>query len=97
MIVSKLKVKPFHKVNSPLEAPVNSRFPSGVHFKSFIGDLNLLVDVCTNFVATQAFGVVNCTKVGSKLIIKFWSGWIGGACFSIRKSDLFCWVWNTLY
>lgn len=31
-IVSKLKVSPFHKVNSPLEAPVTKRLPSGVHW-----------------------------------------------------------------
>ncbi|KAI4786857.1 hypothetical protein KUCAC02_036847 [Chaenocephalus aceratus] len=30
-MVSKLKVSPFHRVNSPLEAPVTSRRPSGVH------------------------------------------------------------------
>ena len=30
-IVSKLKVSPFHKVNSPLDAPVTRRRPSGVH------------------------------------------------------------------
>lgn len=32
-IVSKLKVSPFHKVNSPLDAPVTKRLPSGVHCK----------------------------------------------------------------
>ena len=32
-IVSKLKVSPFHRVNSPLEAPVINRRPSGVHYK----------------------------------------------------------------
>lgn len=31
-MVSKLKVSPFHKVNSPLEAPVTNRLPSGVHW-----------------------------------------------------------------
>ena len=30
-MVSKLKVSPFHRVNSPLEAPVTRRRPSGVH------------------------------------------------------------------
>lgn len=30
-MVSKLKVSPFHSVNSPLEAPVTRRRPSGVH------------------------------------------------------------------
>lgn len=31
-MVSKLKVRPFHSVNSPLEAPVTRRLPSGVHW-----------------------------------------------------------------
>lgn len=31
-IVSKLNVRPFHKVNSPLVEPVNTRRPSGVHY-----------------------------------------------------------------
>jgi hypothetical protein len=30
-IVSKLKVVPFQRVNSPVEAPVRIRLPSGVH------------------------------------------------------------------
>lgn len=30
-IVSKLNVRPFHSVNSPLEAPVTNLLPSGVH------------------------------------------------------------------
>lgn len=30
-IVSKLKVRPFQRVNSPLEAPVTNLLPSGVH------------------------------------------------------------------
>lgn len=32
-MVSKLKVSPFHKVNSPLDAPVTRRRPSGVHWR----------------------------------------------------------------
>jgi hypothetical protein len=32
-IVSKLKVSPFHRVNSPLEAPVTNLLPSGVHWR----------------------------------------------------------------
>ena len=32
-IVSKLKVSPFHKVNSPLDAPVTNLRPSGVHYR----------------------------------------------------------------
>lgn len=30
-MVSKLKARPFHRVNSPLWAPVKTRRPSGVH------------------------------------------------------------------
>ena len=33
-MVSKLNVKPFHRVNSPLDAPVMRRLPSGVHCKN---------------------------------------------------------------
>lgn len=32
-MVSKLKVSPFQRVNSPLDAPVINRRPSGVHWK----------------------------------------------------------------
>lgn len=32
-IVSKLNVVPFHNVNSPVEVPVNSLLPSGVHYE----------------------------------------------------------------
>ncbi len=39
-IVSKLNVSPFHKVNSPLEAPVMSLRPSGVHYKMYTSFLN---------------------------------------------------------
>lgn len=35
-MVSKLKVKPFQSVNSPLDAPVINRRPSGVHLKKMI-------------------------------------------------------------
>ena len=36
-MVSKLKVRPFHKVNSPDDAPVISLRPSGVHASVNIG------------------------------------------------------------
>src|SRR5262249_2720700 len=36
-IVSKLKLLPFHRVNSPEAAPVSSRLPSGVHLTTFMG------------------------------------------------------------
>lgn len=67
-IVSKLKVRPFHSVNSPLVEPVRTRRPSGVHYKNvrslraaknlrtvttFTGHRILLVDVCTNFVQRE--------------------------------------------
>ena len=39
-IVSKLKVSPFHSVNSPEEAPVTRRRPSGVQAKQNMGHCN---------------------------------------------------------
>ena len=33
-IVSKLNVKPFQSVNSPLDEPVINLLPSGVHYKN---------------------------------------------------------------
>ena len=42
-IVSKLKVNPFHRVNSPLEAPVINRRPSGVHVRQNTGQRILFV------------------------------------------------------
>lgn len=32
-MVSKLKVRPFQRVNSPLVEPVRTRRPSGVHYR----------------------------------------------------------------
>jgi hypothetical protein len=32
-MVSKLKVSPFQRVNSPLVEPVRTRLPSGVHYR----------------------------------------------------------------
>lgn len=40
-MVSKLNVSPFHRVNSPLEAPVTRRRPSGVHWRKQINSLNI--------------------------------------------------------
>ncbi|KYN44006.1 hypothetical protein ALC56_01544, partial [Trachymyrmex septentrionalis] len=56
-IVSKLKVRPFHKVNSPLEAPVTRRLPSGVQAIQKIGQRILLVAVFTNLVVTAFIGL----------------------------------------
>ena len=56
-IVSKLKVSPFHRVNSPLEAPVISLLPSGVQERQNIGHLILLVAVLTNLVVTALTGL----------------------------------------
>ena len=42
-IVSKLNVNPFHRVNSPLEAPVINRRPSGVHVRQNTGQRILFV------------------------------------------------------
>lgn len=55
-IVSKLNVKPFHNVNSPLEVPVMSRRPSGVHAKQNTGQRTLLVAVLTKRVVTALNG-----------------------------------------
>ena len=49
-MVSKLKVSPFHSVNSPEDAPVIKRRPSGVQAKVNTGHRILLVAVLTNFV-----------------------------------------------
>lgn len=40
-MVSKLNVSPFHRVNSPLEAPVTRRRPSGVHWRKQMNSLNI--------------------------------------------------------
>lgn len=72
-IVSKLKVRPFQRVNSPLVDPVNTRRPSGVHYNVIIVKFNtisltltvttltghriLFVDVCTNFVHNDVDGL----------------------------------------
>lgn len=68
-MVSKLNVSPFHKVNSPLEEPVSSRRPSGVHLTTLTGQRTLLVEVWTNLVAIEmdallvyAFGVKSFSK-----------------------------------
>mmetsp|Transcript_10763 Transcript_10763/g.39534 ORF Transcript_10763/g.39534 Transcript_10763/m.39534 type:complete len:244 (+) Transcript_10763:351-1082(+) len=55
-MVSKLNVRPFHSVNSPVCAPVSSRRPSGVHTSAQIGVRILLVDECTNLVAKLVAG-----------------------------------------
>lgn len=56
-MVSKLNVKPFHKVNSPELAPVTNRLPSGVHAKVNMGQRILLVAVLTNLVVTAFEGL----------------------------------------
>lgn len=56
-IVSKLNVSPFHRVNSPLDAPVTSRLPSGVHAIQKIGHRILFVAVFTNLVVTEFIGL----------------------------------------
>ena len=58
-IVSKLNVKPFQSVNSPLDAPVTKRLPSGVQHTQNIGHLILFVEVRTNLVVTQFIGLSN--------------------------------------
>lgn len=68
-MVSKLKVSPFQRVNSPLDEPVTNLRPSGVQRTQKIGHLILLVDVLTNLVVTQLIGLsskdiggINCVK-----------------------------------
>lgn len=56
-MVSKLKVKPFHSVNSPELAPVTKRLPSGVHANVNIGQRILFVAVLTNLVVTALEGL----------------------------------------
>lgn len=56
-IVSKLNVNPFHSVNSPDDAPVTKRRPSGVHASVKIGHRILLVAVFTNLVVTALIGL----------------------------------------
>lgn len=56
-MVSKLNVNPFQRVNSPDEAPVTSRLPSGVHRTQKIGHRILFVEVRTNLVVTQLIGL----------------------------------------
>jgi hypothetical protein len=58
-MVSKLKVRPFQRVNSPLDEPVTSLLPSGVQRTQNIGHLILLVEVLTNLVVTQLTGLSN--------------------------------------
>jgi len=66
-MVSKLNPIAFHTVNSPVEAPVIRRRPSGVQMSLFIWHFRLLVAVRTKRVVTElatqwgvAFGGSNC-------------------------------------
>lgn len=56
-IVSKLNVSPFQRVNSPDDAPVTNRRPSGVHANVNIGQRILFVAVLTNLVVTALIGL----------------------------------------
>lgn len=56
-IVSKLNVSPFHSVNSPDDAPVTRRLPSGVHANVNMGHRILFVAVLTNLVVTALIGL----------------------------------------
>mmetsp|Transcript_1129 Transcript_1129/g.3732 ORF Transcript_1129/g.3732 Transcript_1129/m.3732 type:complete len:316 (+) Transcript_1129:329-1276(+) len=55
-IVSKLKLMPFHSVNSPFCEHVSSLRPSGVNVATFTGVRILFVETCTNFVANDVAG-----------------------------------------
>jgi hypothetical protein len=59
------EVIPFHRVNSPLEAPVTSRRPSGVHAIEKIGHLILLVADLTYLVVTAFVELSNCIAGGT--------------------------------
>jgi hypothetical protein len=64
-MVSKLKEFPFHKVNSPLAAPVITLLASGVHLAAFIGHRTLFNEMCTNLVATAFKGPLGYAIGGS--------------------------------
>ena len=64
-MVSKLKVSPFQRVNSPLEAPVMSRRPSGVQARLKIGHRILLVEVRMNLVVTALIGLSRKKRGGT--------------------------------
>ncbi|KAH9412846.1 hypothetical protein DERP_009828 [Dermatophagoides pteronyssinus] len=64
--VSKLNVKPFQRVNSPLDDPVIKRRPSGVHRTQNIGQRILFVDVRTNFVVIQ-LAALFCIYIGGTI------------------------------
>ena len=57
MIDSKLKEMPFHRVNSPLTAPVISLLPSGTQEVQKMGHRTLLVEALTNLVVTALMGL----------------------------------------
>lgn len=53
MIDSKLNVKPFQSVNSPLYEDTKTLLASGVHFTACIACFDLLVEMCTNLLLTS--------------------------------------------
>ena len=66
-MVSKLKVSPFQRVNSPLDAPVISLRPSGVQARVKTGHRILLVAVFTNLVVTALAGLSRRATGGRSL------------------------------
>ena len=55
-IVSKLKLIPFHSVNSPFCEHDNRRLPSGMNVTTLTGVRILFVETCTNLVAKDVAG-----------------------------------------
>lgn len=47
---------PFHSVNSPVLAPVTTRFPSGNQRATLMGQRALFMDMWTNFVQAPSMG-----------------------------------------
>jgi hypothetical protein len=60
-MVSKLKVSPFHNVNSPLDAPVINLLPSGVHVRQKTGQRILFV--ATYYITSNAELENTCLRI----------------------------------
>ena len=65
-MVSKLKLIPFHSVNSPFCEHANNRRPSGMKSTSFTPVRILFVLTCTNLVANDVAGTCGYAAGGRK-------------------------------
>lgn len=65
IIVSKWKLIPFHNVNSPLDDPVSSRLPSGVHSTTLTGCFILFKEECRCFVGIVSAALSNLAAGGN--------------------------------